>query len=116
MWSIRTRMEREASKSAEGSRRKPRSLSATDSEWRQVKARADRANLSISAYLMQRALEPVPEDVAEPAPPPWLRRMARDILILTLLEEWRFEGQGAADDWQRLVARADEIVGDDGFT
>lgn len=37
--------------------RKPRSFKATDAEWQQIQANAEKAGLKISQYLRKKALE-----------------------------------------------------------
>ena len=37
-------------------RRKPRSITATDSEWHRITARANQSGMSIGRYLVERAL------------------------------------------------------------
>ena len=92
-------------------RRRPRSVSATDTEWQRVRKRAASAGLSVSQYLLERSLEPVIENLQEVGPqPPWLRRAARDCIALGLLQEWRFAEQGREDEWQKVTADAERLI------
>ena len=92
-------------------RRKPRSLSATDTEWQRIRERAAAAGLSVSQFLVERALEPVIDFSKVVGPqPPWLRRAARDCIALALLQELRFDEKNRGEEWQEVIAQADGLV------
>ena len=87
---------------------------ATDSEWRLVRRRAEKAGLSASEFLLSRGLAP-----AEPAagggglPPAAQRRLAVDLRLLTLAERLRLAQEGREGVWRRLVEEAEASVADD---
>ena len=96
-------------------RKRPRSVMATDSDWRLIRSRARKAGMPAYAFLMGRGLAP-----SEPAaasadglPPAVLRRMAVDLRIMVLAERIRFEDEGKAGVWQRLVEEAEASVAAD---
>ena len=92
-------------------RRKPHSLSATDTEWQRIRERAAAAGLSVSQFLVERALEPVIDFSKVVGPqPPWLRRAARDCIALGLLQELRFDEKNRGEEWQDVIAQADGLV------
>ena len=92
-------------------RRKPHSISATDTEWERIRERAAATGLSISQFLVERALEPAIDFSKEVDPQPqWLRRAARDVIALTLLQEMRFDEKNRGEDWQEVIAQADRLI------
>ncbi|MDE0406989.1 MAG: hypothetical protein OXN81_03940 [Alphaproteobacteria bacterium] len=95
-------------------RKRPRSVMATDSAWGLVRARAAKAGMSASEFLLSRALAPV-EPVSEGGglPAAAERRLAVDIRLLVLAEGMRFAQEGREGVWRRLVEEAEASVADD---
>ncbi|MYE59488.1 MAG: hypothetical protein F4X35_07970 [Alphaproteobacteria bacterium] len=95
-------------------RKRPRSVMATDSEWGLVRARAAKAGMSASEFLLSRALAPAeaaPEGDGLPAAAE--RRLAVDLRLLVLAERVRFAQEGREGVWRRLVEEAEATVADD---
>ena len=90
-------------------RTRQRCVMTTDSEWEMIGALAGRAGLSISRFLVERALEsrdPVPEAEAPSGLPPEVRRRtALATLVLARVEERRLADAGAKAFWDDVVAR-----------
>ncbi len=87
--------------------KKPRSVVATDSDWRTIRSRIGRANMT--AFLVSCALAPVEPAVAEDlAVMRWVDRH-----ILVLVEQMRFEVEGRVGAWQRVVKEAEASVAAD---
>lgn len=95
-------------------RKRPRSVMATDSEWRLVRGRAEKAGMSASEFLLSRGLAP-----AEPAaeggelPAAAQRRLAIDLRLLSLAERLRLAQEGREGVWRRLVEEAEASVAED---
>lgn len=92
------------------------SVMARDSDWRLIRTRASKSGKSASDFLIERGLAPS-EPAAERAevlPLAMQRRAAVDLRILVLAERMRFEDEGRAAAWQRLVEEAEASVADDG--
>ena len=99
-------------------RTRQRCVMTTDSEWEMIGALARRADMSISRFLVERALEsrePAPEadapsglppeaDALSGLPPEVRRRMALAMLVLARVEERRIADAGATGVWDRIVA------------
>lgn len=95
-------------------RRRTRCITATDSEWQEIGARARKAGLPVSRFVVQRLTEPAGE-VAAPTPgvP---RQAARDLRVLLKIEERRYREEGKLEDWDELVAEAgEELDGEEAF-
>ena len=100
---------------ANDGRKKPRSVMATDSDWRAIRSRAGRAEMTASEFLVGRGLAPA-EPVAARAgelPSAVTRRVAVDLRILVLAERLRFEAEGKDRVWQRVVEEAEASVAAD---
>lgn len=92
-------------------RRSQRTISATDTEWRQIAARAKRAGLPISRFVVQRLTEPV-----EDAAPGLSRQAAVDLRVLVKIEQGRFREHGQPGAWDGLVSEAEaEVDGEEAF-
>ena len=90
--------------------RRQRSIMATESDWNRVKKRADAAGLSISQFLLRRALEPPQELPSDSVPEAFLlRRIAMDVAALSLAESWRM-GPSNTEAWQRILQEAERRV------
>ncbi len=98
---------------ANDGRKKPRSVMATDSDWRAIRSRADRADMTASEFLVGRGLAPSEPAVAEDLPLAVKRRVAVDLRILVLAERLRFEAEGRGRVWQRVVEEAEASVAAD---
>ena len=89
-------------------RTRQRCVMTTDSEWEMIGALAGRAGLSISRFLVERALEsrePAPEAGSSSGFPPEVRRrMALAMLVLARVEERRIAEASATPVWDRIVA------------
>ena len=102
---------------ANDGRKKPRSVMATDSDWRAIRGRADRAEMTASEFLVGRGLAPAEPAaaVAEDLPLAVKRRAAVDLRILVLAERMRFEAEGRGTVWQRVVEEAEaSLAADEG--
>ncbi len=86
---------------------------ATDSEWRLVRGRAEKAGLSASEFLLSRALAPAAEPASQGLPAAVQRRLAVDLRLLVLAERLRFAQDGRESVWRRLVEEAEASVADD---
>ena len=83
-------------------KRKARTVMATDSEWKRIQERAEAEDLPTSRYVVQRLLQP-----AEDQPPPSLPidvqwRMARHLMMLARIEKHRFEQSDQLEAWETL--------------
>ena len=97
-------------------RKRAHSVMATDSDWRMVRSRADRADMSASEYLISRGLapeEPAAESM-EDLPLAARRRALVDLRLLVLAERMRFEDEGRGAVWRRLEEEAEASVAADG--
>ena len=101
---------------ADDGRKRPRSVMATDSDWRLIRSRAGKAEKSASGFLIERGLAPSEPAVerTEMLPLAMQRRAAVDLRLLVLAERMRFEDEGRPGVWQRLVEEAEASVADDG--
>ena len=98
---------------ADDGRKRPRSVMATDSDWRRIRAR--KVDKSASDFLIERGLapsEPV-EERSEVLPQAMQRRAAVDLRLLVLVERMRFEAEGRGGVWRRLEEEAEASVADD---
>ncbi len=101
---------------ADDGRKRPRSVMATDSDWRLVRSRAGRADMSASDFLISRGLAPeeLAAEIAEDFSLAVRRRALVDLRLLVLAERMRFEDEGRGGVWRRLVEEAEASVADDG--
>ena len=100
---------------ADDGRKRPRSVMATDSDWRLIRTRARKVDKSASDFLIERGLapsEPV-EERSEVLPQAMQRRAAVDLRLLVLVERMRFEAEGRGGVWRRLEEEAEASVADD---
>ena len=97
-----------------GGRKKPRSVMADDSQWHLIANRARAAGMSISQFVIERALEPARPPVEADAVPVAVQRSAAvDLRTLVLAERLRFEKANAGAAWRRLVEEAEASVAAD---
>ena len=95
-------------------RKRPRSVMATDSEWRLVRSRAAKAGLSASEFLLSRGLVPAgPPVEREALALAAQRRLAVDLRLLALAERLRLAQEGREGVWRRLVEEAEASVAED---
>lgn len=95
-------------------RRRTRCITATDSEWQEIGARARKAGLPVSRFVVQRLTEPA-DEVAAPVPGV-SRQVALDLRVLLRIEERRFREEGKLEDWDELIAGAGaELDGEEAF-
>ena len=95
-------------------RKKARSVMADDSQWRLIASRARAADMSISRFVIERALEPARPPVETDHLPVALQRGAAvDLRTLASAERLRFETAGAGAAWRRLVEEAEASVAAD---
>lgn len=93
---------------AQGERRHPRSITATNSEWQRVAARADKAGMPIGRYLIDRALAPEPDNeaVAANALPNDLEwELAERLLVTAAVIEARLAGTAWEAEMNSIKAR-----------
>ena len=82
-------------------RRKARTIMATESEWAQIRERADTRDMPISRYVVQQALTAMqPQPASLPVDLQW--RLAHHLMVLARIEEYRFERAGASEAWQAI--------------
>ena len=100
--------------------RYPRTVTATDTEWRRVKERAKAAGMPVSRYVRERAMgpdRPAPEGISSAAVLTRLERIETAVLVLAEVERQRLaEGDGweAASRRVALRLRAERpVAGDD---
>lgn len=87
---------------------------ADDSQWRLVARRARAAGMSISQFVIERALEPARPPVETDSLPVAVQRGAAvDLRTLALAERLRFETADAHAAWRRLVEEAEASVAAD---
>ena len=92
-----------------GARRRARSIMATDSEWQLIAERAEAAGLPISRYVVQRLTVP-PRPPEQRLPLELQRRVARQVLVLSKLEELRFRADQNPAEWAALLADAEAEI------
>lgn len=95
---------------ARGERRHPRSITATDSEWQRITARASQAGMPIGRYLVERALETVPEpdmdsSVAGALPDDLQWELAERLLVTAAVIEARLAGTAWEAEINSIKAR-----------
>ena len=100
--------------------RYPRTVTATDTEWRRVRERAEAAGMPVSRYVCERAAGPerrAPEGVSPAAVMARLERIETAVLVLAEVERQRLaEGDGweAASRRVALRLRGERPVAGDG--
>ena len=93
----------------EGKRRQ-RAVTMTDHEWERIGARAKAAGMPVSRYIAHRLAGPAetPALAADPSPE-LLRRVLREVMILSRIERQRMAGrEGEEETWERVAALVDE--------
>ena len=94
----------------EGKRRQ-RAVLMTDREWERIGARAKAAGMKVSRYIAHRLAGPAetPALAAADPSPELLRRMLREVMVLSRIEQQRMAGrEGEEESWERVAALVDE--------
>ncbi len=87
---------------------------ATDSEWRLVRGRAEKAGMSASEFLLSRGLAPAEAAAGGGGlPAAAQRRLAVDLRLLSLAERLRLAQEGREGVWRRLAEEAEASVAED---
>ncbi len=88
-------------------RRSQRSIMTTESEWRIITSRAERAGMTASQFLVHRALDAGESPLSDAIPPATLpgvqRRLALATLVMARIEEMRMRTSGEDYVWEKLV-------------
>ena len=88
--------------------RYPRTLTATDTEWRRIRERADAAGIPISRFICQRAAGPELRQRAGVSPEAMLARLENietAVLALAEVERQRLAERGEAEGWEATMRR-----------
>ena len=81
--------------------KRQRAIRASDTDWQRVSQRAAAAGLSISQYVLSRALAPpTPRFSSEVLPAAVQVRVAQAVLTLFASEERRMISEGRGDEWE----------------
>ena len=75
---------------------------ASDAEWALITERAERAGMELSRYVVHACTRP------EALPATLLRRMVREVVLLSRLERVRWEDLGAQGRWRELADAVDD--------
>ena len=87
--------------------KRQRALRATDSDWERVAQRAASAQMSISDYVLWRALAPPGTAAATQALPSAVQvRVAQATLVLFASEERRMHTAGKGQEWETMQEEA----------
>lgn len=90
-------------------RRKARTIMVTDSDWAQIKGRADTHDMPVSRYVVQEALAPPPPQPAGlPADLQW--RLAHLLMVLARIEEYRLERAGESEAWRAIGEEIEALL------
>ena len=91
-----------------GAVRKQRAVKATDSEWDIVRARAGAARMSVSGYVVRRALAPEwPAGSSLATIQARLDRIETAVLTLAEVERIRLAERGEDDGWTAALRRVE---------
>ena len=91
-------------------KRKARIVMATDSEWQLIGERAETARMSVSRFIVERTLVVAGKESDDNLPIPLRRRVARDVLVLSRVEELRYQQAGDTGEWEKIVAAAEVAI------
>jgi len=99
----------------EGKRRQ-RAVLMTDGEWERIGARAEAAGMKVSRYIAHRLTGPAETPAADPSPE-LLRRVLREVMILSRIEQQRMAGrEGEGETWERVAALVDaQLAAEEGM-
>ncbi|MDE0047489.1 MAG: hypothetical protein OXU19_16800 [bacterium] len=90
-------------------RRKARTVMATDSEWARIGENANTLDMPKSRYVVQQALTKMPpQPEGLPANLQW--RLAHCLLMLTRIEQYRFERAGESEAWQAIEEEVEALL------
>ena len=100
----------------EGKRRQ-RAVLMTDHEWERIGARAEAAGMKVSRYIAHRLAGPAETPAAADPSPELLRRMLREVMILSRIERQRMAGrEGEEEAWERVAALVDaQLAAEEGL-
>lgn len=91
-------------------KRRARIVMATDSEWEIIEKRAETARMSTSGFVVGRAIAATERESDDSLPTPLRRRVARDVLVLSRVEELRYRQAGKTGAWEEIVAAAEIAI------
>ena len=91
------------------STRRQRAVQATDSEWERIGRAAQAAGMERSSFIIQQVLRP------DSLPPEVQRRVVREMLVLSLLEERRLREAGAGEAWEAACDAVDAWLEQEGM-
>ena len=92
----------------EGKRRQ-RAVNMTDHEWERIGARANAAGMPVSRYIAHRLAGPAETPAAADPSPELLRRVLREVMVLSRIEQQRMASrEGEKETWRKVAARVDE--------
>ena len=100
----------------EGKRRQ-RAVLMTDHEWERIGARAEAAGMKVSRYIAHRLAGPAETPAAADPSPELLRRVLREVMILSRIEQQRMAGrEGEEEAWERVAALVDaQLAAEEGL-
>ncbi len=90
--------------------RYPRTVTATDTEWRRIKERAKAAGTPVSRFVCERAAGPdrqPPAGVSSVAVLSRLERIETAVLVLAEVERQRLAERGESDGWEAAARRVE---------
>ena len=94
----------------EGKRRQ-RAVLMTDNEWELIGGRARRAGMPVSRYIAHRLAGPVERPAVADPSPDLLRRVLREVTILSQIEQQRMANrEGEEETWRQVAARVDALL------
>ncbi len=99
----------------EGKRRQ-RAVTMTDHEWERIGARAKAAGMPVSRYIAHRLAGPS-ETPAVDLSPELLRRVLREVMVLSLIERQRLASREDEEEtWERVTALVDgQLAAEEGL-
>ena len=100
----------------EGKRRQ-RAILLTDRERERIGARAKAAGMKVSRYIAHRLAGPAETPPALDASPELLRRVLREVMILSRIEQQRMASrEGEEETWERVAAQVDaQLAAEEGL-
>ncbi len=90
--------------------RKARVVMATDSEWQIIGERAEKARMSTSGFIVDRAITATEREPDDNLPAPLRRKVARDVLVLSRIAELRYRQAGETEAWEEIVTTAEATI------
>ncbi len=94
---------------AKDTRRKERTIMASDSEWARIDENANALDMPKSRYVVQRALAPTPPQ-PEGLPVSLQWRLAHHLMVLFRIEQYRFERAGESEAWQAIEEEVEALL------